>query len=72
MTLLTAIERARADRRPVDVKRLALTALFVLPFVLGWLAGMAFAAASWAWTAVIVGWRTAGEQAGKRRINHAS
>lgn len=43
----------------VDVVRVLLTLLALLPYVLGWVAGAAVTATAWTWAAVVVGWRDA-------------
>jgi hypothetical protein len=49
--------------RRVDLAKVLLTVLFVVPFVFGWLAAQTargtWAAVSWTWAAMVVGWRTA-------------
>lgn len=70
MTTATLIGRAsrtadqvRAEARELDPAKVLLTVLFVLPFALGWLVGVAVRAVwtvfAWTWTAVVVGFRTA-------------
>lgn len=56
-------DEVRAEVQRVDVAKTLLTVLFVVPFVLGWLAAQMVrtlaATYSWTWAAVVVGWRTA-------------
>jgi len=52
-------DEVRAESERVDLARLLLTLLFLVPFVLGWLAAMAWTAATWLWAAGLVGYRTA-------------
>lgn len=56
-------DQVRAEARELDPAKVLLTILFVLPFVLGWLAGMTVRATwtvfAWTWTAMVVGFRTA-------------
>lgn len=64
MTTLTMRAGAMADNvqteaKQLDLAKAVLTALFLVPFVLGWLAGGAVTAATWLWAAVVVGFRTA-------------
>lgn len=59
----TLADDVRAEARRVDPVKAFLTVLFVVPFVLGWLAAtlmrVVWTAVSWTWAAVVVGWRTA-------------
>jgi len=59
----TLADDVRAEARRIDPAKLLLTVLFVVPFVLGWLAAVTvracWTAVSWTWAAVVVGWRTA-------------
>ncbi len=48
---------ASVRERARDVLRALLTALALLPYVLGVVAGAVVAVAVWAWAAVLVGWR---------------
>lgn len=60
-TLLARTARTRGTYR-VDLVRLLralLTALALVPYVLGWCAGAVVTAVAWTWTAVVVGWRDA-------------
>jgi len=56
-------DQVRAEARQVDLVKAILTALFLVPFVLGWLAALTvracWAVISWTWAALVVGWRTA-------------
>ena len=56
-------DQVRAEARKLDPLKVLLTLLMVVPFVVGWLAAQTVRAfwfvAAFAWTAVIVGWRTA-------------
>lgn len=70
MTSATLLSRAAHVRRTqrVDVLRLLLTALALIPYALGWLAGAVVTAAVWVRAALMVGWqdgrRTHGEPPG--------
>lgn len=59
----TLADDVRAEARQIDPVKALLTALFVVPFVLGWLVAVlvrtVWAVVSWTWAAVVVGWRTA-------------
>lgn len=77
MTTVTLISRAsrtadqvRAEARELDPVKVLLTVLFVVPFALGWLAGMTMRAVwtvfAWTWTAAVVGFRTARPGEGPR------
>ena len=61
-------DQVRAEARRIDPAKVVLTALFLIPFVLGWLAAQTvracWAVISWTWAAVVVGWRTAYGQSG--------
>jgi len=57
-TLLARTARARRSYR-VDVLRVLLTVLAMVPYVAGWVAGAVVTAAAWTWAAVVVGWRDA-------------
>lgn len=52
-------DEVRAEARRVDLGRALLVLLALVPFVLGWLTGAAVTAVSWAWAAVVVGFRSA-------------
>lgn len=58
-----ATDQVRAEARQLDPLKVVLTLLMVVPFVLGWTVAKIVQAfwfvAAFAWTAVIVGWRTA-------------
>lgn len=58
-----AADEVRAEARELDPVRVLLTLLMVVPFVLGWTVAKIVRAfwfvTAFAWTAVIVGWRTA-------------
>ncbi len=56
-TATLPISAASARERARDVLRALLTALALLPYVLGVVAGAVVAVAVWAWAAVLVGWR---------------
>jgi hypothetical protein len=60
----------RTPRPNIPVRRLLATLLLALPYVLGWCAGSAVTAMSWAYAAIVAGWRaarTAGRGAGLGR-----
>jgi hypothetical protein len=62
-------EQVRAEARQLDPAKVVLTLLMVVPFILGWTVSKVFGAVwlvcSFAWTATVVGWRTArGEDLG--------
>lgn len=70
MTAQTFLVRAgaladdvRAEASHIDPAKAVLTLLFLIPFVLGWLAAQTvracLAVLSWTWAALVVGWRTA-------------
>lgn len=56
-------DQVREESRQLDPAKAVLTALFLVPFVLGWLAAQTvrtcWALISWTCAAVVVGWRTA-------------
>jgi len=56
-------DQVRDEARRLDPAKVALTLLFVVPFVLGWLAGVVWRVLwtvfAWTWTAMVVGFRTA-------------
>jgi hypothetical protein len=54
---LPSLSASSARERALGVLRALLTALALLPYVLGVVAGVVVAVAAWAWTAVLVGWR---------------
>ena len=58
MTIATlpSFSVASARERARDVLRALLTALALLPYVVGVVAGAVAAVAVWAWAAVLVGW----------------
>lgn len=55
-------DEVRAEASRIDPAKVVLTILFIVPFVLGWLAAQTVRATwtilSWLWAAVVVGWRT--------------
>lgn len=53
-----------ARTRRLDVVRVLLTVLALLPYALGRSAGAVAVAAVWVWAAVLVGWRDATGQTG--------
>jgi hypothetical protein len=59
----TLADDVRAEAKRMDPAKAVLTALFVVPFLCGWLAAQTVRATwvvlSWTWAAVVVGWRTA-------------
>jgi hypothetical protein len=61
-------EQVRAEARRADPAKVLLTALALIPFMLGWVAALTvracWAAISWTWAAIVVGWRTAYGQSG--------
>lgn len=66
MTSATLLARTSRARRSVDARaaawavlRAVLTALALLPYALGWVAGAVVSLALWAWAAMVVGWRDA-------------
>lgn len=59
MAVLSApVERIRETPR-VDMLRLLLTTLALLPYVLGWTAGKTWFALRWMWDVVRAGWLAA-------------
>lgn len=65
MTALTErIDRARAERRQVDIRKAVLTLLALLPFVLGWTAGAVWSGLVWAYYAGLTGWTVGRQQTG--------
>lgn len=56
-------DQVRAEARRIDPTKALLTALALVPFLLGWFAAQTvracWAVLSWTWAAVVVGWRTA-------------
>lgn len=59
MALTLPIERIEERARAADPRRVLLTVLLAVPFVLGWLAGRAWLALAYVWSAVIAGWQAA-------------
>jgi hypothetical protein len=57
---VTIIDTAQISQhaRKVDPGRALLTLVFLLPFLLGWIAGATVYASTWLWAAMLVGWRT--------------
>lgn len=59
----TLADDVRAEAKRIDPAKALLTLLFLVPFVLGWLAAQtvrgSWTVVSWLWAAVVVGWRTA-------------
>lgn len=55
-------DEVRAEARRIDVVKVLLTVLALLPFLLGWTAGVlvrgCWTTVLWTWAAVRVGWRT--------------
>lgn len=58
VTLPASPTRARTSRR-VELMRVLLVVLAAVPYAAGRSAGAMAVAASWVWTAVLVGWRDA-------------
>jgi hypothetical protein len=58
-SLLARTARARSAPVRVDVVRLLLTLLALVPYVLGWVVGALVTACAWAWAALVAGWRDA-------------
>lgn len=56
-------DQVRAEAKKLDPVKALLTALMVVPFVLGWLAAQTvrlfWFVAAFVWTAALIGWRTA-------------
>jgi hypothetical protein len=56
-------DQVRVEAQRIDVAKVLLVVLALAPFVCGWLAAQlvrgSWAALSWTWAAVVVGWRTA-------------
>jgi hypothetical protein len=59
VALSVPVDRVRVQARGLQVGRGLLTALFLLPFLMGWCAGMMRTAAVWAWAAMVAGYRQA-------------
>jgi hypothetical protein len=53
------VERIRSEARALDPAKVALTLVFLAPFLLGWLLGALWSAVAWMWTAGAVGFRSA-------------
>lgn len=53
------VEQITAEARDVHVGRALLTFLALIPFVLGWVAGMAVTSVVWVGVAMKAGWREA-------------
>lgn len=61
MTVLNIpVEQINAEARKLDPVKVALTALVLVPFLLGWTARKVWLLLAWTWTAVLAGWREAG------------
>lgn len=62
-TLAAAMERVEREARLLRPARVVLTVIAVPLFVLGWVASKVllglWLVLAWAWTATLVGWRTA-------------
>lgn len=56
-------DQVREESRQLDPVKVVLTLLMVVPFACGWTAGKlargVWLVLAWAWTAAVVGWRTA-------------
>lgn len=59
-------DQIREESRQLDPVKVLLTLAFALPVTVGWVARKVCVACwtvfSWTWTAVVVGWRSAGPQ----------
>ena len=53
------IEKINAEAREINVGRIVLALLALIPFVLGWLCAAAVTAVGWTWTAFKAGWHEA-------------
>jgi hypothetical protein len=66
-----ALERIEAEARELTPKRVLLTLLAGIPWVLAFLAArvcaVAWVALTWAWCALVVGWRAGAGPAGVRK-----
>lgn len=65
--LVARTVRARREPVRVDVVRLLLTVLALVPYMLGWAAGGVVTVCAWTWAALVAGWRDArrrGESSG--------
>lgn len=64
-TIAGYVDQVRDQARDYDPRRAALTVVALLPFVVGWLVGIAFQTVwvmlAWAWAATMVGFRSARE-----------
>lgn len=62
-TPMMLVGQVRTEARRIDPGKTLLTVLALLPFLLGWVAGVTvrgcWAALLWARAAIVVGWRTA-------------
>lgn len=58
MTIIDTTQITRQAKR-IDPAKVLLTLLFVVPFLLGWIAGASVTASTWIYAAALVGWRTA-------------
>jgi hypothetical protein len=58
-TVTLASARRRLSLPRVDVLRVLLTVLALVPYVAGWSAGWVVSAAWWTWAALVAGWRDA-------------
>lgn len=74
MTTATLIGRAsatadqvRAEASELDPAKVALTLLFLVPFVVGWLLGALWTGAAWAWQAAVQGFRTSASARPRRK-----
>ncbi|MEO5875511.1 MAG: hypothetical protein ABIS86_16975 [Streptosporangiaceae bacterium] len=57
-------DEVREESRGLDPLKTLLTALFLVPFVLGWAVGALWTGVAWSWSAVVVGFRTAQDRKG--------
>mgnify|MGYP006976779523 CR=1 FL=1 len=59
MALTVPLDRIEERTRTADPRRVLLTLLLVVPFVLGWLACKTWLAMVYLWSAVVAGWQAA-------------
>jgi hypothetical protein len=51
-------DKVRAEAKTLEPGRVLLTLLFLVPFVVGWLAAAIWTAGTWLWAAAVVGYRS--------------
>jgi hypothetical protein len=60
-------DKVRTEARDLDPAKVALTLLFLVPFVVGWLLGALWTGLAWAWQAAVEGFRTSASACPRRQ-----